>query len=161
MIDTWDVRDALRYRLGSALVDEPGAADRCAEALREWTPFRESFAELAARLEDILFNSLYEALGPSMTARMDDGNLRRIRTAELKDAADDVLFVLFDSLKVYSVNYESLRAYAVESGSCSAMRVLLTRYGSQLPEADRRMIARILRDRLPREVWSRWLPPED
>ena len=34
MIENWHVREALRSRLGSALVDEPGIPDRAAELLR-------------------------------------------------------------------------------------------------------------------------------
>ena len=154
MIETWHVRDALRSRLGSALTEETDIADRCAEALRSWASYKESFGELAARLEDLLFNGLYDALGPSMSARMDSGELRRIRTAELKDAADDVLGVLFDSLRVYSVHYDALREYAITSGSCAAMRTLYTRYGSLLSAEDRAVLARILRDRLRPEVWQ-------
>ena len=56
MIESWHVREALRSRFGSALVDIPGVWDRAAALLRNYAPYRDTFADLAARLEDVLFN---------------------------------------------------------------------------------------------------------
>ena len=145
MIENWHVREALRSRLGSALVDEPGIPDRAAELLRSYAPYKDTFA----------------GLGPSMTVRMDDGSTRRVRTAELKDAADDVMGVLFDQLKVYSVSYDSLHSYCMETGSFSAMRTLCTRFGEFLPASERKIMARIIRDTRPPKDWESWLPPEE
>ena len=161
MIESWHVREALRPRFGSALVDVPGIWDRAAALLQRYAPYKDTFADLASRLEDVIFNTVYEQLGPSMGARMDDGSVRRIRTAELKDAADDVMGVLFDSLKVYSVNYDSLHEYCMSTGSFAAMRVLYTRYADFMPAPERKIIARIIRDSRPRSEWESWLDPED
>ena len=161
MIESWHVREALRPRFGSVLADTPGIWDRTASLLQGYAPYRDTFDGLATRLEDMIFNTLYEQLGPSMGARMDDGSVRRIRTAELKDAADDVMGVLFDSLKVYSVNYDSLHEYCMSTGSFAAMRVLYTRYADFMPAPERKIIARIIRDSRPRSEWESWLDPED
>ena len=161
MIESWHVREALRSRFGSVLADTPGIWDRTASLLQGYAPYRDTFDGLATRLEDMIFNTLYEQLGPSMGARMDDGSVRRIRTAELKDAADDVMGVLFDSLKVYSVNYDSLHEYCMSTGSFAAMRVLYTRYADFMPAPERKIIARIIRDSRPRAEWENWLDPED
>lgn len=161
MIESWHVREALRSRFGSVLADTPGIWDRTASLLQGYAPYRDTFDGLATRLEDMIFNTLYEQLGPSMGARMDDGSVRRIRTAELKDAADDVMGVLFDSLKVYSVNYDSLHDYCMSTGSFAAMRVLYTRYADFMPAPERKIIARIIRDSRPRSEWESWLDPED
>jgi len=161
MIESWHVREALRPRLGSALVDIPGIWDRAALLLQRYAPYRDTFEGLAARLEDVIFNAVYEQLGPSMGARMDDGSVRRIRSTEMKDAADDAMGVLFDHLKVYSVNYEALHEYCVASGSFSAMRVLYTRYAEFMSPQERKILVRIIRDSRPRSVWESWLDPED
>lgn len=161
MIEAWHVREALRSRFGSALVDQPGIWDRAASLLQRYAPYRDTFEDLAARLEDVIFNTVYEQLGPSMGARMEDGSIRRIRSAEMKDAADDVMGVLFENLKVYSVNYEALHEYCMTTGSFSAMRVLYTRYGEFMPPGERRIIARVIRDARPRDQWEAWLDPED
>ena len=161
MIEAWHIREALRSRFGSALADTPGIWNRTAAVLQSYAPYRDTFSDLAVRLEDALFNTVYEQLGPSMGAHMDDGTVRRIRTAELKDAADDVLGVLFDELKVYSVTYESLREYFMTAGSFAAMRVLYTRYAGFMPAGERKILARIIRDSRPRNEWEGWLDPED
>ena len=161
MIEAWHVREALRSRFGSALVDQPGIWDRTASLLQRYAPYRDTFEGLAVQLEDAVFNAVYEQLGPSMSARMEDGSVRRIRTAEMKDAADDVMGVLFGHLKVYSVNYEAIRSYFMATGSFAALKVLYTRYRDYTAPDDRRIMARIIRDARPRSQWEEWLDPED
>ena len=161
MIESWHVREALRSRFGSALVDRPGIWDKTAALLRNYAPYRDTFEELAARVEDSVFNAVYEQLGPSMGALMEDGTTRRIRASEMKDAADDVMGVLFDNLKVYSVTYDALHSYCMTTGSFSALRVLYTRYREFVSPSDRRIMARVIRDLRPREVWESFLDPED
>ena len=157
MIESWHIREVLRSRLGSALVDEPGFAEPLADILRSYASYKDTFESLAEKVEDKLFNMLYDRLGSSMSVRMNDGTLRRVHTAELKDAADDVMGVFFDQLKVYSVNYEALQSYVMKSGSFSAMRVLYTRYGEMLSAGEKQMLARVIRDSRPQAEWEEWL----
>ena len=157
MIESWHIRETLRSRLGSSLVDEPGFADPLAVLLREYAPYKDTFADLASKVEDQLFNMLYERLGPSMSVRMSDGSSRRVRTAELKDAADDVMGVLFDELKVYSVSYEALQAYVMESGSFSAMKTLYLRYGNFMSPGEKQVLARVIQGARPDSFWRDWL----
>ena len=161
MIEARQIGDALRYRFGSSLAEESGIWDRAVTVLRGYAAYRDTFDDLAVRLEDAVFNALYEHLGPSMGAKMDDGTVRRIRMPELKDAADDVMGVLFDTLKVYSVTYDSLHDYSMRTGSVAAMRVLYTRFRDFMPSSERRIMARIIRDSRPRSWWADWLDPED
>ena len=160
MIESWHVREVLRSRLGSSLVDEPGFPDPLADILRSYASYKDTFASLAFRVEDLLFNMLYNRLGPSMTVRMNDGSFRRVRTSELKDAADDVMGVLFDQMKVYSVSYNALQSYVMECGSFSAMRTLYTRFGSMMSAEERNLLARVIRSARPRAEWSEWLSDE-
>ena len=161
MIESWQVGDALRFRFGSALADAPGIWDRAAALLQSYAPYKDTFETLAARLEDVIFNTVYEQLGPSMGAQMDDGSVRRIRTSELRDAADDVLGILFERLKVYSVTYDSLHSYCMTAGSFAAMRVLYQKYAEFMPPSERKILARIIRDSRPAPQWENWLDPED
>ena len=96
-----------------------------------------------------------------MGAVMSDGSTRRIRTLEFREAADDVMGLLFDSLKVYSVTYESLHDYCMKTGSFAALRTLYTRFDSFMSPSERAVIARIIRDSLPREQWEPLLDPQD
>ena len=159
MIEILSVEEALRPRLGIRLAQKPEVAEPLCAMLRDYAPYRESFSSLAARLEDKLFTLLYNQLGPGMSARMDNGAVRRIRTHELRDIADDLMGVLFDQMKVYSVTWDSLHAYAMETGSFAALRVMYTRYGAFMDAEERKLIARIIRDTRPRKDWEAWLDP--
>lgn len=147
MIENWQIREILRDSLGSAVVDQTDLCDGIGQILRAYAPYREKLPQLAMKVEDCVFNKLYDTLGQGMTARMDDGSARRIRMAELPDLTDRILEVVFDQMKVYSVNYEVLHDYALQTGSISAMRVLVRRFGSLCPMAEKEKMATILRER--------------
>ena len=157
MIESWHIREALRSRLGSSLVDEPGFADPLAELLRSYSSYKDTFADMASRVEDSLFNILYNRLGSAMTVRMDDGSFRRVRTSELKDAADDVMGVLFEKMKIYSVSYNALQAYVLETGSFSAMKALYTRYAEFMSPKERQLLESVIRGARPCSEWEEWL----
>ena len=83
MIESWHVREALRNRLGSSLVDEPGFPDPLADLLRSYASYKDTYVSLAARVEDLLFNLLYNRLGPSMTVQayvLESGSFSAMRT---------------------------------------------------------------------------------
>ena len=79
-------------------------------------------------MEDYLFNALYDRLGPGMTLRLEDGSVRRVLMADLPRLADEAMYPLFFSLKPWSVDYERLHSFWMESGSLSAMRALYLRF---------------------------------
>ncbi len=160
MIESWQMSEALRPRLGSALADDPGICGAAVSLLQSYAPYRDTFASVASRMETVLFNALYERLGPAMSARMDNGVSRRIRMNELPELADDAMGVLFNSLRVYSVNYEALHAYCMETGSFSGFRALCTRFGELCPPEERRIIARMIRGSYPPARWESWLKEE-
>lgn len=149
MIDRGQVEDKLRSRFGSALAEYPGFSDGITETLASYTPYRETLRDFSARLEDKLFNALYERLGPHMTVRSDTGAERRILTSELPDAADDIMEVLFASMKPYSVNYDTLHTYFMETGSLAAARILYRNFASMLAYSEMQLISRILSERDP------------
>ena len=156
-IEAWQIQDALRPRFGSALTRAPEIMEPAAALLRQYSPHQMTFRQLALRLEDVLFNILYDQLGPGMSVQLDDGTRRRIPMAEIPDVADDVMGVLFDSLSVYSVNCDALRAYSMETGSFSAMRCLYQRYASLMSQEERQVLARIIRGSFPPARWQSWL----
>ena len=157
MIETQQVLDVLRPRFGSSLVESPSFGEPAADLLRGFSPHDSSFRDLALRVEDALFNAVYERLGPGMAASMDDGSVRRIRLAELPEAADDVMGVLFDALPVYSVSCEALRSYSMETGSLAAMRCLYLRYATFLSEEERQVLSRVIRGSFPPSRWQAFI----
>ena len=147
MIENWQIREILRDVLGSEVADREEIAAGAGEMLRQWAPYRQKLNELAKDLENYLFNQLYNALGERMTVRLDNGSERRIRMSELPELTDMVTEVLLDQMKVYSVNYEILRDYAVRSGSSSAMKVLVRRFGRMQPADERQRMIAVLAER--------------
>lgn len=159
-IRTEQVRAALRLRLGSDMVQETDVADRAADVLRGYSPYRDTLEALSERLCNTLFDCLYRSLGPRMTVRLDSGAMVRIRIQELPEVADDAMGALFEALTVYSVSYGLLKDYSLRSGSLSAMRVLYQRYDAFQSAQEKEIIARIVRDRYPAERYQAWLPAE-
>lgn len=157
MIEARQLQEALCPRLGTGLACAPGFTDAALALLRGFSWPRDSFEALAAALEQALFNAIYERLGPGMSARMDDGSYRRIKLAEMPDAADDVMGVLFDALKVYSVHCDAIYAYCMKTGSFSAMRCLYLRYEALMSPEERQTLARIIRGSFPAERWRGFL----
>lgn len=157
MIEPWQVEEVLRPRFGSALVEDAGFCEGAASLLQSYAPYKDSFDSMASRVEDYIFNALYDRVGSGMTVRLDNGTSRRILTKELPEAADDVMGVLFDSLRVYSVNYESLHEYCMRAGSFTALRALYTRFSSFMPESERQVLARVIRSSYPSSRWEGWL----
>ncbi len=158
MMERFSVQDALRSRLGSAVADDPGFAEGAVRLLRSWFPERESLASLSLRMEDYLFNVLYELLGPGMMLHLGGGLSRRFQMSELPAAADEAMFPLFASLRPTQEHYALLHDYWMGSGSGSAMRALYLFFQKYLPPAESEMIERIVRENVPvpmQELWFR------
>lgn len=157
IIRTERVQQALCGWIGTQLAKETPIAEQAAQVLRAYVPRRVAMDTVARQLEDVLFRGLYAALGRGMTARLDDGSLRRIRMDDLPDMADDVLLVLLEAMDLYAVSYGIVREYAMETGSRSALTVLYTRYASfQTPE-ELAVMAQVLRERYPAAQRPEWL----
>lgn len=159
MISSALISDSLRPFLGSALADDPAFVGEIAGILRGYASWRDQFGDLSRRMEDQLFNSLYERLGPGMVVRTPEGGYRRILMSELPALAEEALFPLFASLQPYSVNYERLRSFWMESGSFSAMRALYFHFSDFLLPQEREAMERIARENLPPERLKVWLTP--
>lgn len=156
-IQTDKVREALRPRVGSDMVDGTDIVERVAHTLRSYAPYRDTLEDLADQISNVLFDCLYAVLGPSMTVRLDGNRLTRIRIHDLPDLADDVLGVYFESMPVYSVSYTTLKDYSLRTGSLNAIRVLYQRYDAFQSPEEKALMARIVRDRFPKERYSAWL----
>ncbi len=159
MVSPEEVKDALSLSQGSELADLPGLLDSIAGNLNSCSPEKESFFSLRARIEDLLFNLLYNCLGPGMTFRKPNGEYRRILISDLPDLADALLFPLFFSMRPHSGNYQLLHSYWMSTGSLSAMRTLYLAYRTSLPEGERGLIERIVQENIPESLRFLWFHP--
>ncbi len=141
-----DIQAALRPWLGHAVVEQTTICDQLHQVFLTYAPYKETYNDLANRIEHALFAGLYSVLGENMTLRREDGALVRIRMSDLPDLADAAMYAFFIGMEVYSVNYENLRAYVMETGSHSAMLALCNRFGRYLPQEDREVMEKLLRE---------------
>lgn len=151
------VRDALRLRLGSAVAEYPGFSEGVLRILRGYVSSRDTFHDLSLRMEDYLFNALYDCLGPAMTLPLDGGMSRRFLMSELPAAADEALFPLFEALSPSAAQYARLHDYWMSSGSPSALRALLLNYRDYLPPEESALMERIIRENVPVALQDTWL----
>lgn len=155
-----EVARVLRPYLGTPLVEETSLCARAAQVMNAYAPYRDTFRDVAARLEKCLFDDLYAILGPQMIVRLDDGRLIRIRMRELPELADEALGAMFEGMRVYSVTYDNLKDYAMRCGSLSAMRVLYQKYADFHSEEEQALMVRIIRERYPAWRYLPWLPQD-
>lgn len=148
-IRTSEVRRVLQPVLGTRLTTETALCEHAAETLRRHQPGRETPQTLQRLLKERIFADLYELLGYQMLLRLDNGAVRRILLKDVDFMVDECLGVLLDAMQPPDVTLEGLRAFAMQEGSLSAMRVLLERFGTQLPDMEREMLQRIIRENHP------------
>ena len=156
-INTYSVKCALRPYLGSDMVDGTPIAEEAAHVLRSYAPYRDTLEDLSQRLCNVLFDGLYSELGPRMTVRLDGGQMVRIHMQDLPQVADAVLGALFDSMSVYTVNFQTLKDYSLRTGSLSAMRVLYQKYDDFQSQEEKALMARIIRDNYQPFLYESWL----
>jgi len=155
MISAESVRRALLPRFGSLLTGDPGFVEGALSLLVSYSSWRDSFADLARRMADYLFNAVYERVGPAMTYPLGDGTVRRLLMSELPSAADEALLPLLVSLSPSPARLEQLRTYWMDSGSFSALQALHLNYQSYLSPEEFRLIERIARENMDASQFHR------
>ena len=146
-IRTTEVRRVLQPVLGTRFVTETPLCEHVAALLRAHHPGRTTWQELCRALKEQIFADLYELLGHQMLLRLDNGMVRRILLQDVDFMVDEAVGVLLDVME--DITLAELRAFAMERGSLAAMRVLLERFGRELPEMEQEMLHRIIRENHP------------
>ena len=159
MIDLNLMRQSLRISFGDVLACDPGFAEGAASLLHRYSLYRD-YAALSRRMEDFLFNALYDRLGPGMALPNTNGGSHRFLVSDLPEAADEALFPLFFCLPPEKENYSALHDYWLSSGSFSAMRTLYLHFSDQLPAAEKAMMERIIFENIPSFRREEWLHPD-
>lgn len=148
-IRTVDVRQAMRPVLGVRFTEETPLCDQAAELLRAYRPSRMTMNDLYRQMKNGIFGCLFELLGHQMLLRLDNGAVRRILLQDVDYLVDQAVGVLLEAMPPADLPMEQLRAHAMDRGSLAAMRLLLTRYDNALPEMEKEMLRRILRENSP------------
>jgi len=156
-IRTEDVRAALEPMLGARFASSTPRCAHAAAGLPLYAPSCMTMDDMFARVKDVIFGDLYNALGPGMVLTLENGVRLRLRLKDIDTLADEALGVLLDALPGNQLPLTFLRQYALESGLLCAMRVLLQRYGAVLPSMEREMLIRIIKENHPQDRYASWL----
>ena len=151
------VRAALEPMLGTRFVLSTPLCGDAAEVLSLYTPSCMTLHDMFAKVKDVIFGDLYDALGPGMVLTLENGIRLRLRLKDVDTLADEALGILMDMLPADVIPLESLRSFALDSGLLCGMRVLLQRYGSILPSMEREMLMRIVRENHPADRYATWM----
>lgn len=148
-IRTDDVRAALAPVLGPRFVMGTPLCEQAAGLLRAYRPSRMTLEDMYRQMKNCIFGCLFELLGHQMLLQLENGAVRRILLQDVDFMVDQAVGVLLAAMPPAELPMEQLRAHAMERGSLSAMRLLLTRHDRELPEMEKEMLRRILRENFP------------
>ena len=142
-----DVSGILSVCFGPDADPEGKAACDLTDMLRAWIPNQIPLGELDEALQDTLLHRLRRVLGAQMLIR-DGSRWRRVRTADLSDASDRLIGLLFVALPENGISYELVREWAFRNGSISAMECLTKRFSDLQTPMEQAAIAKVLSYRL-------------
>lgn len=136
MITPDAVRDTLIPWLGSEyLAWQEALCPRLAGLLYAFQPERDTLAHLATQLDNQLFMAVREDTRGRMALLMDTGQLIRLRMSDFAMMADELLYLLFETLPPTPFHLSLIRDYSMRSGSLSALKALYLLYAHmQTPE---------------------------
>ena len=141
-----EVSAVLMDCFGPGCDSDRSCAEGLAEMLSGWVPFEAPLESVKRSAEDLVLRYLYRNLGNPPMIPAGDGT-RRLRTADLSDAGDRMLGLLFGALPEDEESLSFVRDYAFR-GSLSAVACLAQRFPDLQSPEERRMAARIASSRM-------------
>ena len=136
MIAPDKVKQTLLPWLGTAFMSaQDGLCGHIAMMLFSFRPEKDSLMALAQQADNQLFMAVREATQGRMALEMDSGQLIRLRMNDFSVMADELLYLLFETMARIPYHQTVIREYSMRSGSLSALRALYLLYqGLQTPE---------------------------
>ena len=129
MISPDTVKKTLLPWLGSAFLSaQEELCIRLSMSLLSYQAQRDTLTHLAQQLDNLLFMAVRETTQGRMALEMDTGQLIRLRMSDFGMMADELLYLLFDTLEKTSFHLSLIREYSMRSGSLSALRALYLLY---------------------------------
>lgn len=151
------VAQTLRPWLGSALVAYvPAVCQTIADRLNAYSD-KQELARLSQGIDSLLFMTVRDLTSGRMVVRLDDETLMRVRVSDFAVMADELLYLLMETLPQDEAHCDLLRQYAMRCGSMSALRALLLRYGAFVNEQEASTLRRITKTCHPAFRWRAWL----
>ena len=150
LIRTSEVRKVIADRFGESTERASSIAETVSELVRSWYPAHMTLTQLSERIQDTLFDGLRKTLGEGMLIRTGNG-LRRVSTADLARASDDILGLMFRSMSETPEHYALVRDWGWQTGSLAALGCLAERFADYQPPEEQNMIRAIWKERAANE----------
>ena len=145
MVDREVVREAIRARFGTSVAEGTDLVGQLMTRIEKFLPGADDFAILRQDLNDLIFNSLYSRLGPKMTVTA-RRRPRSYLSRDIDDAADELVALLIEKLRVCEFYYVKIREFFLKTGSTRALKVLREKYIAFLKDGEMEILERIARE---------------
>lgn len=145
MIAPDKVKQTLLPWLGSRFMeDKMPLCEQVAMSLFAFRKERDSLTHLVQGIDNLLFMTVREETKARMALLMDTGDLIRLRMNDFSLMADEVLYLLFETMEKTPENQAYLREFALRSGSLSSLRALYLLYFDMHSPEETETIRRII-----------------
>ncbi|HPJ01406.1 MAG TPA: hypothetical protein PKU80_01010 [Candidatus Limiplasma sp.] len=152
-----DVNDALRPWLGALFLMSTPLSQELSYQMMQYSPVRETFEQLRARLEQHLLVRINKLTRSSMCIMVENYQTRRLSLRDIEFMTDDLMGLMFDRMTPFSSNFEKLNEYALQHESLSALRVLYQKYASFFSEEEYQFMIHMMKSLYPKERYQDWL----
>ena len=159
----WQVTQEEVLRILAPAIGSPLLAD---DALREqvtvlvsaynWR-FSGALDALFDKVEQTLFNGIYQRTQGSMMSEDPQGRPLRITTEGIVELTDTLIAQIIERMPVRQETYELINEYALRKLSLPALRRLYVDFARFLPAMNREIIARVVTENFAPEAYRDWL----
>jgi hypothetical protein len=156
-VEVKDVERVLRPWLGTMLLSSTPLTETVAGLVMNFTPYRQTLAELKKSVSHELLTGVSRATGGNMCIVLDDYRSKRLTLKDMEWMTDDVMGLVFDSLTPFSVNFDKLNDYALHEESLAALRVLYQKYAKFFSEDQYAFLIQMIQKIYPPERYAGWL----
>ncbi|HHT07357.1 MAG: hypothetical protein ACOYI6_08220 [Christensenellales bacterium] len=145
MISPETVKQTLLPWLGSDFLDtQDELCMRLGMALFSYRAQRDTLAHLSQQLDNLMFMAVREATQGRMALLMDTGQLIRLRMNDFALMADELLYLLFETMEKTPFHLAVIREYSMRSGSLSALRALYLLYAHLQTQEEMATLHRVI-----------------
>lgn len=158
MIKPDRVAECLRPYLGSAFVAaNPSLMEKASMTLFAFRPEQDSFLQLAQRLDNLLFMAVREQTSARMVLEMDNEQLVRLRISDFAVMADELLYLLFETMETTPRHQAMLRDYSMRNQSLTALKALYLHYQEHQSPEETLLLRRIITTSYPSWRYRTWM----
>lgn len=141
MVDAETIRDRIRKRLGSPVADRTDLVDKVVGCMDRFLPGKDSFLALRTELREMFRTALC-----SMARRRTNKGSYYYSDNEIDEAADELIALLIEKLRVCEFFYRSIRDFYIQTGSMQASRILREKYTVFLKDGEAELLELVAKE---------------